>query len=158
MTDRKVTAIKNRTYEVSQEIEQCAMEVILKKNLSIVPARVKFLKTSPYIEKNIAARCTRANNFVMLFGEVEFVIECSGDLWDSLSLELREILLYHELLHIVCTQNEKSGEWKFSLRQHDVNEFSEIIQEYGIDWLSDVKNIFISSGGFEPDEITTLTL
>lgn len=154
--DTKKAQIKNKTYEISPEIEACAKEVFTAKRLSIFPARVRYVKTSPHISKTIAARCNKASNFVTFFGECDFVIEVSGDLWDALSEDLQKILLYHELLHIFCVQNEKTGEWNFSLRDHDINEFKEIIREYGIDWLDKVKEAFIESGGFDPDEIDNL--
>ncbi len=155
-TDTKKAQIKNKTYEISSEIEECAVEVLREKRLSIYPARVRYLKTSPHIAKNVAARCNKASNFVTFFGECDFLIEVSGDLWDALPDDLQKILVYHELLHIMCTQNEKTGEWKFGLRDHDINEFREIIFDYGINWLDRVKETFIQSGGFEPDEIDNL--
>ena len=157
-TNTKAASIKNKTYRLSPDVESYAERVIENKCLHIAPARVKYVATSPNISKNVAARCTRASNFVTFFGECDYVIEVSGDLWDALPGNLREILLYHELLHISCVQNEKTGDWKFNLRDHDIQEFSEIITEYGIDWLADVKTIFIESGGFEPDEVDALSI
>ena len=51
-------------------------------------------------------------------------------------LDLKEsqlkILLYHELLHI--DMDEKNGEPRYRIRPHDVEEFREVINTYGLDW------------------------
>ena len=153
---QKAASIKNKRYELSSDMEVVAREVLSTKNLSIRPSRVRYVKVYPNINKTTAATCGIASNLVNFFGEADFVVSASGDLWDALTPPLRSILMYHELLHIMCIQNEKTGDWKFSLRDHDIQEFREIINSYGIDWLDEVKTTFIESGGFEPGEIDTL--
>ena len=154
----KSASIKNKRYELSEDMRDVARDVLEAKNLSIRPARVRYVKVYPNINKTTAATCGIASNLVNFFGEADFVISAGGDLWDALTPDLRSILMYHELLHIVCTQNEKTGDFKFSLREHDINEFREIISSYGIDWIEDLKTVFIESGGFEPGEIDNLGL
>lgn len=154
----KAASIKNKRYELSEEMCRVAREVFEEKMLDIRPARVKYVLVYPNIAKTTAATCTLASNMVNFFGECDFIISASGDLWDALSPDLRSILMFHELLHVVCTQNEKTGDWKFSLREHDVQEFKEIINLYGIDWLDELKATFIEAGGFDPGDIDTLGL
>ena len=156
--ESKTANIKNKQYKISPELTELAQEVIRIKCLNIKPARITFVLVYPNINKWTAAQCMLANPMVTLLGDCDFVIQFSGELYDALSHELREILMHHELLHVVSTLNEKSGDWKFSLREHDVNEFREIIELHGLDWLSAVKNAFIESGGFEPDEVETISL
>jgi len=43
-----------------------------------------------------------------------------------------KILLYHELLHV--DMDEKRGEPVYRVRPHDVEEFREVINQYGLDW------------------------
>ena len=156
--DVKAVNIKNKRYEISPDMEECAKAVLDAKNLSVRPSRVRYVKVYPNINKTTAATCGIASNLVNFFADADFVISASGDLWDALTPDLRSILMYHELLHIVCTQNEKTGDFKFSLREHDIQEFREIISAYGVDWIYDIKNTFITSGGFEPEDIDTLSL
>lgn len=150
--------IKNKRYEMSESMETVAKHVLETTQLRIYPARVKYVLVYPNINKTTAATCTIASNLVNFFGDTDYIISASGELWDALTPDLREILMYHELLHIMPVQNEKTGEYKFSLRDHDVMEFREIITEHGIDWLEQVKATFIESGEFEPGEIDTLSL
>lgn len=43
------------------------------------------------------------------------------------------ILLLHELLHV--GMDEKDGEPVYKINPHDIEEFREIINRYGIDWV-----------------------
>ena len=45
------------------------------------------------------------------------------------------ILLFHELLHVGI--EEDGNEEKYSVREHDYEEFREIISRYGLDWSAD---------------------
>lgn len=50
----------------------------------------------------------------------------------GLSEEQLRILMLHELLHVGV--DEKNGEPVYKIVPHDVEEFREIINRYGIDW------------------------
>ncbi len=158
MSETKVAQIKNKRYELSAEAETLAEQVLAEKELDIRPAIVKYVLVYPMINKTTAASCMVSSNMVKFFGESDYIISLSGDLWDALPEDTKKILLFHELLHIRPVQHPKTGEWKFSIRDHDIMEFKEIIRTYGIDWLEEVKSTFIESGGFDPEEIETLTL
>ena len=49
----------------------------------------------------------------------------------------KRILMEHELNHIHCYEN-KNGDLKIGLNTHDVNDFKDIIEKYGVDWSQDV--------------------
>ena len=154
----KAASIKNKRYELSADVELVALQVVNNTMLSLSPARVKYMKVYPNIAKTVAGTCTLSSNLVNFFGECDYIVSVSGELWDALNDKLRFILVYHELLHIMPVQNEKTGDWKFTLRDHDIQEFKEIINSYGVNWIEDIKSVFIESGGFEPGEIETLTI
>ena len=50
-----------------------------------------------------------------------------------LSPEQLRILLHHELLHAEAVKKEDGGE-SYRIRPHDVGEFAEIIELYGLGW------------------------
>jgi predicted metallopeptidase len=154
----KTASIKNKRYELSADVGLVAMQVINSTMLTIAPARVKYVKVYPNIAKDKAATCTLASNLVNFFGECDYIVSVSGELWDALNDKLKYILVYHELLHIMPIQNEKTGDWKFALREHDIMEFREIINTYGINWLDELREAFENSGGFEPGEIENISL
>ena len=52
----------------------------------------------------------------------------------GLSLSQIRILIKHELMHILIEEGEEGNDPVIKLRPHDVEEFREIIAEYGYDW------------------------
>lgn len=51
------------------------------------------------------------------------------------SREKIRILLFHELLHVGI--EEDGNEERYCVREHDYEEFREIISRYGLDWSAD---------------------
>ena len=49
----------------------------------------------------------------------------------------KRILMEHELMHIKASENT-DGELKIGTKPHDVNDFKDIIEKYGMDWALDV--------------------
>jgi len=145
--------IKNREYVKSQDLEVLADKVMHDKNMGIENVRIKYLLVYPFINKFTAGHCSRANNLLKVFGNCDYVIQMSGDLWDQLDDETREILMYHELLHVHPVMNEKTGEWDYKLRDHDVQDFYTIIQKHGIDWFGNLKTQFSSVYDIEPAKL-----
>jgi hypothetical protein len=82
----------------------------------------------------------------------------SGELWDKLDDKNRYVLMYHELLHAHPAMNEKSGNWEFKIRDHDIQDFAVIVKKYGIDWVGNVKTLASSVYELEPKDEELLTL
>lgn len=150
--------IRNKEYVQSSEVEQLAKEVIAEKNLALNPARIKYLLVYPNINKSTGGRCTRANNLLKFYGNVDYVIELSGEFYDKLDDDRKRILLWHELLHVLPVHNEKKGEWEFKLRKHDIEDFYSIIKQHGIEWHSKLKTMFGSVYDLDPEELDNFTL
>ena len=62
----------------------------------------------------------------------DFLIILYDQNLQGLSYEQMKILMYHELLHIGI--DERSGEPKYVIVPHDVQDFRAVIEKYGIDW------------------------
>lgn len=128
-----------KEFEVSQDLKELAEKVINDESLEIHPAEVEYLLVYPNISKTVAGRCIRAGRELKFFSGKDYLVEMSGELWDVLDDSVKYVLMQHELLHILPVMNDKTGEWKFELRQHDIEDFSRIIKKHGIDWISKVK-------------------
>jgi len=152
------TKIKKKEYVKSPDVENLAEEVIKDKLIQIGNARIKYLLVYPTISKTTAGRCTRASNLLKVFGECDYVIELSGEFWDKITEEQRMILLWHELLHVLAITNDKSGEWEYRIRRHDINEFYIIVKKYGVDWHSNLKTLFSSVYDLSPEEVESFEL
>lgn len=70
-------------------------------------------------------------------GEEFFVIEISHYSWVYMTPEQRIALVDHELCHCIIEQSEDGT--MLTLRPHDVEEFTEIIQRHGL-WQPDVED------------------
>jgi predicted metallopeptidase len=150
--------IKNKEYVKSQDLEVLADKVIHNMNMGIADVSIKYLLVYPHINKNTAGRCSRSNNLLKVYGNCDYVIQMSGDLWDQLEDETKEILMWHELLHVFPVMNEKSGEMDYRLRDHDVKDFYTIIQKHGIDWFGNLKTLFSSVYDIEPTKLDGFSL
>ena len=153
MTDQGIT-INGKKMGLSPEIEQLAAKVLAENSdLDIEPAAIQYMKVYPFIDKKTAAKCVKAQPLVQFFGACHYIIQVSGQLWDLMDEAEREILLYHELLHVKPVYNEKKDTYTFQLRDHDIQEFSEVVRKHGIDWLDSVKEKFaeVLEEGSVPD-------
>ncbi|SAL02785.1 hypothetical protein AWB80_08438 [Caballeronia pedi] len=68
----------------------------------------------------------------------DFLIVLDKDYWDTCGPRLREVLVYHELLHAAHARDkydapkfDKEGRPCWAIRGHDVEEFAETVRRYG---------------------------
>jgi len=130
---------EKKEFFVSDEVKELSDRIVKDEVLEITPAEVEYLLVYPNISKVVAGRCIKASRELKFFSGKDYLIEISGELWDVLDESVRYVLVQHELMHIMPVMNEKTGEWKFELRQHDIEDFSKIIKKHGVDWISKVK-------------------
>jgi hypothetical protein len=153
--------IGKKTYEVSAEVRQVAEKIIGKFNpngLKDSPAQIEYLIIYPNINKTTVARCIKARPEFKFLTGFHYVIEVSGEIWDKLGDDIKEILTYHELLHANPVMNEKRGEWDYRLRDHDVKDFYTIIKQNGIDWFTSLKTQVSSIYDLKPEEEDNISL
>lgn len=123
-----------KTFMESKELEKMAEQIIVQRSIHLGPAVVKYLLVYPYISKSIAGKCKSMTNENRFFARCHYTIMVSGDLWDYISKAERELILWHELLHIDPVYDDKKQEWKMRTRDHDFEDFWDIYREKGIDW------------------------
>lgn len=74
----------------------------------------------------------------------DFIIEIAQDEWASMPDEARRALIDHELCHCDVKRDEfgspiyRGGELQYCLRPHDIEEFAEIVERYGL-WNQDLR-------------------
>jgi len=66
----------------------------------------------------------------------QFVIYLDASAWEKFVPDQREALMDHLLCHAVAELEEQSERgnagWKFKLRKHDIEEFTEVVQRHGL--------------------------
>lgn len=141
-----------KTIAQNEDMATLATSVMLLKRLDIVPAKVAFLTVHPNISKTTVSKVIKATPELKFFSGFDYLIEVSGEIWDNMDSQDSKILLEHLLRHILVIQNDKTGNWAYKLKQHDIQEFGKIASDYGTDWIKRIKVTLSSIYGFTPAE------
>ena len=128
-----------KEFQISPDVEEVANEVIRKENLDFGQAKIAYLLVYPNISKTVAGRCIRTGQELKYFSDKDYLVELSGELWDALDGDTKYNLMHHELLHIYLKNDEKSGDVKYEIRKHDIEDFEVILKRHGIDWAKKIK-------------------
>lgn len=133
------------------EVKDIAEDVIQDKGLALDDIDISYIKVYPNLSKTKVANCRVANHREHYFTDgADYIISVSGDIWDNLGDDRREILVWHELEHVHPEYNEDKGEYNFKVRSHDVEDFIPIIEEHGVDWFGELKDIVSSFHDMDP--------
>lgn len=133
-------------FERSQEVKAIAEELILNHHEHLSAARIAYLfadRGSKKLGKVLVGKAAKASDLIAHFGQVDFVIIINRETWDALTLRQRDALVDHELCHCRMTKT-KTGETRWWIRSHDVEEFAEIIERHGL-WFPDLEK-FVKAG------------
>lgn len=141
-----------REFSLSDELKTMGADVIREKMIDTHPAKIGYVLVTPNISKTIPAKIIKTSKELKFFSGLDYVIEVSGEIWDALDKETKKVLLEHELRHILVLQNDKSGDWTFKIRKHDVQDFSKVISENGIEWIKKIKLCLSSIYDLTPAE------
>jgi len=119
-----------KKYADCPECEEVAEQLISRFDLEDAKeAKIRFLMkmtdASAYLGK-----CSRTTGKWAYLTGYDFVIEIWFPWWERATRREREALLLHELLHIERKMT-RSGKLRWSLRRHDVEEFTEVVRHYG---------------------------
>lgn len=146
-----------KTFLEDLELTKLANKIITEHNLAYMNSvRARYLLVEPNISKTCPAKVIKASNELRHFAQSDFFVEFSKDIWDSIDDETREILMHHSLNHILVKTNPK-GKEVFTIADHDVKDFSEIIKKYGVNWFQQFKNLVAATyelEGYDKDRIS----
>lgn len=106
----------------------------------IAASRVRIVYLTSELEKKkgsklVLGQCEKVPEKYKWKVPYDFMITVFLPNVERLSREQMRILLFHELLHVGI--EEDGNEEKYSVREHDYEEFREIINRYGLDWSKD---------------------
>lgn len=142
----------------SPEVEEVARQVIENENLDFGPAEVGYFLVYPNLSKKTAGKCMKASREVKYYSGNDYLIEISGEMWDMLDSKTREMLLFHEMLHIDPVYKAKRQEWVFKLRKHDFGDFYEINDKHGNEWYKTIQATVSSLYDLDPKDETKVTM
>ncbi|MEX2602492.1 MAG: putative metallopeptidase [Balneolaceae bacterium] len=134
----------------SPEVEAIAKQVIEKHAIDFGPAQLGYFLVYPNISKQRAAKCMKATREVKYYSGNDYLIEVSGELWDMLDNDTKEMLVYHELLHIDPVFKAKNQEWKMNVRRPDFADYYQINDKYGNEWYKTIQATVSSLYDMDP--------
>jgi predicted metallopeptidase len=130
----------NREFIEDEGLVKLGNKVIEERLNYLSPINIKFILVEPFISKKTVARCIKPNGELKHFGGFDYLVEFSNAIWKAIDDKTKYIVMLHELLHITVVQGEEGPE-EFKIQPHDVNDFSVLIKEFGVDWFSNLKVI-----------------
>jgi predicted metallopeptidase len=142
----------------SPEIEAIAAKVIKEHKLEFGPAEIGYFLVYPHISKQKAAKCIKANREVKYYSGNDYLIEVSGELWDMLDSKTKEMMIYHELLHVDPTFKSKTQEWKMNIKKPDFADFYSINDKYGNEWYKTIQATASSLYDLDPKQESKVSL
>ena len=142
----------------SPEMETIAKKVIKDYSLEFGPAEIGFFLVYPHISKQRAAKAMKATREVKYYSGNDYLVEVSGELWDMLDQKTREMMIYHQLLHLDPTFKSKTQEWKMNLRKPDFSDFYAINDKFGNEWYKTIQATASSLYDLDPRQESKVTL
>ena len=142
----------------SPEVEAIAKKVIEQHKMEFGPAEIGYFLVYPNISRQKAAKCMKASREVKYYSGNDYLIEISGELWDMLDNQTKEMLLYHELLHVDPSFKSKIQEWKMNLRKPDFSDFYTINDKYGNEWYKTIQATVSSLYDLDPKQESKVSL
>ena len=142
----------------SPEVEAIAKEVVDRESLDFGPAEIGYFLVYPNLSKYKAAKCVKANREVKYYSGNDYLIEISGELWDMLDQKTREMVVFHQLLHINPVFKPKNEELKMKKRKPDFADFYEINDKYGNEWYKTVQATVSSLYDLDPRRESKVSL
>lgn len=88
-------------------------------------------------DRVVWGKMSKADGKLSFFNGFDFVMEINWEVWRTLSNMQKVALIDHQLSHATREENDK-GERKWVLRSHDIEEFTGIVDRWGI-WRPDLK-------------------
>ena len=126
-------------YRLSDEFTVIGEDVIrTERSLQWIPRadiRIGFMESDKEKKKSgkeVLGDCRLVKEPWNAFCPFDFLITIYLPNVAGMSMDQIRILLLHELLHV--GMDEKNGEPVYRIVPHDIEEFREIINRYGIDW------------------------
>jgi hypothetical protein len=141
MSEFETKKLGRKTYIYDTTLIAMADKVAKEHNIDITNTRIEFALVVPMINRRTAGKCRLVYDEYSLLTEVNYLITFSYDLWEMLKPEQCELLMCHELMHIVKINDRKTRLFKrFGLARHTVEDFRYLIIKYGLDWIDYVKD------------------
>ena len=144
---KKMAVAKENKYDDKPEfwrdtnLDHLAEEIRIKHHEHLHDAEISYLMTKKPMSRGgkvIAGKAKLSKGLLGFYSRADFIIIIQAEAWDEADVPKRQALVDHELCH--CTyEPEEDGSKTWALREHDVEEFTKIIDRHGL-WKEDLQS------------------
>jgi hypothetical protein len=114
-------------------------------------ARFEICMVSPYASKTCIARIMKSSPEMKMLsskdtGErgIDYLIEFSHDYFTKLTDDVQRVVIVHELQHAYVTYDKEENP-VYKLVKHDVEDFYNILEKYGLEWKNAIRTVVAES-------------
>jgi len=122
-------------FDPAEEVEKIAKKLIPKYHSHLATSRIAYLFKSKKIKskgREVVATAKTIGKEMHALSGYHFLITTAYPTWKALSDKQKLAVVDHELEHCFVEDDEKTGEPKYSILPHDVEEFGVIIKRHGL--------------------------
>lgn len=151
-----------REYTQAEGVSDMARELVSKyagSNLALdvlQETRIEYLFLSGIEHNKWRGKCCRTTGHWHYLTDFDYVIVLWKEWWDEASELQRNALLYHELSHIIFSEN-KEHEIVYGLRDHELEIFVSEVRAYGL-WDESLDYLDRVIQDIKQDEIDSATV
>lgn len=121
-------------YDRAESVEEIAKELIRKHHTELVNTKIAYLFKNRPIKANgrdVIAFSSKCSGIVKVLSEIDVVVIISYPSFQQLDERQKLAVIDHELTHLFV-EEDSTGAPKLRKLAHDVEEFSVIIERYGL--------------------------
>lgn len=122
-------------FDPADEVEKLGKKLIPKYHSHLVSCKIAWLFKNKSMKSKgveIAATAEKISKKHHALSGYHFLITVAYPTWKDLSDKQKLAVVDHELEHCFVEDDEKTGEPKYSILPHDVEEFGSIIRRHGL--------------------------
>jgi len=135
-------------YTFADDVEDLALSLINQYHTHLFDAKIAYLfKNGSWKSKGqiVTGKAMVAPQVWKMISNYNLVIIINRTIWTNLENKGKKALLDHELSRFEIPKKDKLGNIKWSLQEHDLKEFSQVIQRHGI-CIGDPKKLMNAAG------------
>ena len=122
-------------FDPAEEVEKIAKKLLPKYHSHLVNAKIAYLFINKAMKSKgveVVATAAKISKKQHALCGYHFLITTAYPTWNELSDKQKLAVVDHELEHCFVEDDEKTGEPKYSILPHDVEEFGSIIKRHGL--------------------------
>jgi hypothetical protein len=133
------------------EVQELAARLISDIHTHLAEAGIKYLFRTGKWElrgKTILGKAEKVSNKWKHLTGYDFIVTINRDTWFANKPEIREAILDHELTHCARGEDDKQGNPKWYIQDHDLTDFVSIVRRHGL-WTTTLQNIVKAKEEYE---------